>query len=248
MSCEDCAKAVIHTGTPTGTYETIGGVKTYVATPTGEYDKTNAILFLGDAFGLYTNALLISDSFAKSGFKTYFPDIVHEDPFLHGMETNPNFYAIFQEWFESHGDETTRALIDPVVKELKAAGIADLAVVGYCFGGKHAIDLAVENEVKVVAVSHPSRVEVPAALEGLLAHSKAPLLINACEFDMAWTAEYQAKATEILGSKYAPGFKQNYYLGCTHGFAIRAELSVPAQKAGLEGAFEETAKWFKKYL
>jgi hypothetical protein len=36
----------------TGKFEEIGGVKSYVATPTGEYPKEKAILFLPDVFGL----------------------------------------------------------------------------------------------------------------------------------------------------------------------------------------------------
>jgi hypothetical protein len=36
----------------TGKIEEIGGVKSYVATPAGEYPKEKAILFLPDAFGL----------------------------------------------------------------------------------------------------------------------------------------------------------------------------------------------------
>jgi hypothetical protein len=36
---------------PPGKFETIGGVYTYVATPTVDYPKDKAILFLTDVFG-----------------------------------------------------------------------------------------------------------------------------------------------------------------------------------------------------
>ena len=38
--------------TPTGTYEEINGIKTYVATPTTDYPKNKAILYISDVFGL----------------------------------------------------------------------------------------------------------------------------------------------------------------------------------------------------
>lgn len=37
---------------PTGTFEEIGGVRSYVATPTVEYPKDKAILYLTDIFGI----------------------------------------------------------------------------------------------------------------------------------------------------------------------------------------------------
>ena len=35
-----------------GTTQTIGGIETYVATPTGDYPKDKVVLYLLDAFGL----------------------------------------------------------------------------------------------------------------------------------------------------------------------------------------------------
>jgi hypothetical protein len=36
---------------PTGTIEVLNGVNAYVATPSGDYDKSRVLLFLADAFG-----------------------------------------------------------------------------------------------------------------------------------------------------------------------------------------------------
>lgn len=41
-----------HSGTPSGKIEIINGTAVYVALPTGDYDKTKALLFLTDVFGL----------------------------------------------------------------------------------------------------------------------------------------------------------------------------------------------------
>jgi hypothetical protein len=59
--------------------------------------------------------------------------------------------------------------------------------------------------------------------------------------------EAQAQLDEIFKG-YAPGYKRNFYDGWEHGFAVRGNLSNPKIKAGKEGAFEESVKWFKEYF
>ena len=95
---------------------------------------------------------------------------------------------------------------------------------------------------------------------------KAPLLINSCENDPTFPQDAQAKADELLGGgKFAPGYERTYWPGCTHGFAVRGDLvrlanvwssarltvcgsqSDPEVKAGKEGSFEATVKFFNGY-
>ncbi|KAJ3544414.1 hypothetical protein NMY22_g2779 [Coprinellus aureogranulatus] len=77
--------------------------------------------------------------------------------------------------------------------------------------------------------------------------SNVPLLINSCAFDVAFPHEAQGKADDILGGgKFIPGYKREYFEGCTHGFAIKGDLSNPKVKAGKEGAFASTVAWFKE--
>ncbi|KAJ7065364.1 chlorocatechol-degradation protein [Mycena amicta] len=76
--------------------------------------------------------------------------------------------------------------------------------------------------------------------------AKAPLLINSCTVDTQFPLEAQAKADEIF-KDFAPGYKREYFEGCTHGFAVRGDLSDPKVKAGKEGAFKATVEWFIKY-
>lgn len=67
--------------------------------------------------------------------------------------------------------------------------------------------------------------------------------------DKAFPTESQAKADEFFGAgKFAPGYKREYFEGCTHGFAVRGDTSDPKVKAGKEGAFRATVEWFIKYL
>lgn len=66
--CKDCVKGmcpspilrgpltfatgVVHEGTAEGKYETINGIKCYVATPSVDYPKDTVLLFLTDVFGI----------------------------------------------------------------------------------------------------------------------------------------------------------------------------------------------------
>ncbi|KAG6916187.1 hypothetical protein DXG01_008069 [Tephrocybe rancida] len=160
----------------------------------------------------------------------------------------PNTFDIAT-WFPGHTQEITRPILDKVLAALKEQGITTIGATGYCFGGRYCFDLAFDGLVQAVATSHPSLLQVPADLEKYLEKSKAPLLINSCTVDTQFPIESQAKADEILGNgKFAPGYKREYFDGCTHGFAVRGDLSDPKVKAGKEGAFKSTVEWFIKYL
>jgi hypothetical protein len=54
---------------------------------------------------------------------------------------------------------------------------------------------------------------------------------------------------DLLGNgAHAPGYTREYFPGCTHGFAVRGDLSKPEVKAGKEGAFKATVEFFIKHL
>jgi len=48
--------------------------------------------------------------------------------------------------------------------------------------------------------------------------------------------------------KFKPGYKREYFNGCTHGFAVRGDMNNPEVKAGKEGAFKASVEWFLKHL
>ncbi|KAJ6557891.1 dienelactone hydrolase [Mycena capillaripes] len=248
--CHDCFKGVTHEGTAEGKMETIGGVQCYVATPTVDYPKDKAILFLTDVFGLaLNNNLLLADDFARNGFKTIVPDIFNGDPI--DRDTFKSEAAPFdrEKWFAVHGEAHTRPPIDSVIAALKAEEVTAFAATGYCFGARYVVDLAFDNIIKVSAISHPSRLTMPDDMEKYAAVSTAPLLINSCTVDRAFPPEAQAQADAILGiGKFAPGYHREYFEGCKHGFAVRGDMSDPKVKAGKEGAFKACVDWFKKYL
>jgi dienelactone hydrolase len=246
--CKDCVKGVTHEGTPQGKWEEIGGVKSYVATPAGEYPKEKAILFLPDVFGAeLINARLLADDFAANGLKTIIPDYLEGDAIPADALNKGNFDL--PSWLAKHGPEKTRPPLDKVVEALKLQGVLDFAATGYCFGGRYTFDLAFDNIIKVSVVSHPSLLKVPEDLEKYISTSKAPLLINSCPVDTQFPPESSAQADEIFGNgKFAPGYKREYFEGCSHGFAVRGDMSDPNAKAGKEGAFKAAVEYILKYL
>ncbi|KAK7039354.1 dienelactone hydrolase endo-1,3,1,4-beta-D-glucanase [Favolaschia claudopus] len=244
--CDNCFIAVTHEGKPEGKIEKIGGIECYVATPTIPHPVERVVLLLTDIFGLAgQNNRLLPDDFARNGFKTIVPDLFSGDPIL--VEPPPNFDR--DKWSASHGPEQTRPIIDKVVAGLKEGGVVGIAGTGYCFGARYVFDLAFDGILKVSVVSHPSRLVIPDDLKKYATVSKAPLLINSCEVDKPFPLEAQAQADEILGGgKFAPGYRREYFAGCSHGFAVRGDMSDPLVKAGKEGAFKASVEWITQYL
>lgn len=62
-----CATGSLHTGTPTGRFETIHGLKTYVAdAPSGS--PKGIVVIIPDAFGIeLPNNQILADEYAKNG-------------------------------------------------------------------------------------------------------------------------------------------------------------------------------------
>ncbi|KAI0653150.1 alpha/beta-hydrolase [Cubamyces menziesii] len=244
--CSHCVAGVRHEGTPEGQFTKIGGVESYVATPSGDYPKDKVVLFLSDVFGIkLQNNLLLADDYARNGFKVVLPDLFEGDALPEDALNSGTFD--FATWLGKHNAERVAGITRDVISALKAEGVTSFAAIGFCFGARPAFDLAVANELAAVAVAHPSLLQIPADLEKYASQSKAPLLINSCEVDSQFPPEAQAKADEILGGgKFAPGYTRTYWDGCTHGFAVRGDISNPKVKAGKEGAFKATVEFLIK--
>ncbi|KDQ50689.1 hypothetical protein JAAARDRAFT_41769 [Jaapia argillacea MUCL 33604] len=248
--CEHCVSGVRHEGTPEGKLEAIGGVECYVATPSVDYPKDKVVLILPDVFGhVLINTQLLADDFARNGFKTIIPDNCNGDPApADGLSPGNTTGFDLGEWFAKHGADKARPPIDAVIAALKDQGVTRFGVNGYCWGARYCFDLAFENVVHVVASSHPSLIQ-PDDLKKYAETSKAPLLINSCEVDPQFPKEKQELADELFGNgKFAPGYERTYWDGCTHGFAVRGDISNPKVKVGKEGAFKATVEHFLKYL
>ncbi|KAG1823956.1 Alpha/Beta hydrolase protein [Suillus subaureus] len=246
--CKDCIQGVRHEGEPQGTLEIIDGVTCYVATPTVDYPKDKVILFLPDGFGIeLVNPKLLADDFATNGFKVIAVDYFNGDSLPADIMNSGSFNL--EAWLAKHGNEQTRPSLDKVIAVLKEEGVTKFGATGYCFGGRYTFDLAFDNVIQCAVVSHPSLLKVPNDLETYFSKSQAPLLINSCEVDQAFPTAAQAKADEIFGDgKFAPGYKREYFPGCTHGFAVRGDIKDPLVKAGKEGSFKAAVEFFLEHL
>ncbi|KAJ3996971.1 dienelactone hydrolase [Lentinula boryana] len=249
--CEDCIKGVRHEGNPEGKWETINGVESYIGTPSGEYQTDKVLLFICDVFGpQLPNAQLLVDDFARNGIKTVAPDLFEKDglPFdIFDSEEKRQSFDL-PSWFGRHGPAASRPLLDKVISALKAQGVTSFAATGYCYGGRLVFDLAFENITSVSIGNHPSLLKSPDDLDKYFTTSRVPLLLNTCTVDEQFPPPAQTQADAILGSgKFAPGYKREYFDGCTHGFAVRGDLSNPKVKAGKEGAFKASVDWLYQY-
>ncbi|VDC04521.1 unnamed protein product [Peniophora sp. CBMAI 1063] len=249
MSCEHCTQGVRHEGTPAGSYLDIAGVKCYIAEPSGEYDKTKAVIYLCDGFGFeLVNNRLLADDFARNGYKVVIPDLFEGEPVSPAIFDDPELRAHFDwpEWIGRHSPTHNLPRVKGVINALKIEGVSRLGATGYCYGGRIVFDLTFDGEIDVAATAHPSMLSVE-DLERYSSTVPIPLLINACEFDEAFGHDKQEKARELF-KNFKPGFDMHYFEECTHGFAIRGDLRDPKVKAGKERAFKNTVEWFWKYL
>ncbi|KAG6843012.1 hypothetical protein H0H93_002551, partial [Arthromyces matolae] len=103
-------------------WESVGGVNSYVATPTTEYPKDKVVLILTDVFG----PQLINS-------QTIVPDYLNGDAIpLDAFAPGSGFEL--PKWLEKHGAAETRPPLDKVLAALKEEGVTHIAASGYCFG------------------------------------------------------------------------------------------------------------------
>ncbi|KAH8922791.1 dienelactone hydrolase endo-1,3,1,4-beta-D-glucanase [Atractiella rhizophila] len=242
--CLHCKKGVTFEGTQMvcflfwiGTIKTINGVPTYVAKSKGWFPKTEALILLTDIFGLpLVNNKLLADDFANYGWDTFVPDYLNGDAVPADGLNDPNFNLTA--WSANHTEAVTLPVVLNLIEGLKQKGYNRFLTTGYCFGGKYAVRLAQRNDIKVSTMAHPSALVLPDDFNTLLEKSKVPIQINSAELDNAFNLTSQALVDSLMGDgKYKPGYNRTFFKGVAHGFAVRANLSNPIEKAAKEGAF-----------
>ncbi|GAA6061683.1 hypothetical protein JCM10212_005975 [Sporobolomyces blumeae] len=240
-----CVQGFIHEGKPVGNIEEVGGVRTYVSLPKGDYDKSQALLFFTDIFGVDTmpNGLLLADSFAANGFATYVVDYLKGDPA--SFEKFNDGSLDLMEWLGRHSPkDVARPLVDKVQDALKGQGVKKLGCVSFCYGGRIAVDKVLDGTIDVAVTAHPSLLEVPKDMEALKTKD-TPLLFNCASEDVMFTRDLQAQAKEILKDQKNYSFI-DYEGG--HGFAIRGDPSDPKQRKSADDCFKNSVEFLKKHL
>ena len=84
MSCPQCFSGHVNPGTPTGRWDTIHGLRTYIAEPSARKPALGIIVIIPDAFGVeFVNNQILADHYASAAqYLVYLPD------FMNGQLTN----------------------------------------------------------------------------------------------------------------------------------------------------------------
>ncbi|OAG37337.1 hypothetical protein AYO21_08414 [Fonsecaea monophora] len=93
MSCPECFRGTVHTRTqPTGGFQNLGGIRTYIAGGSDPTRSKSTIIYLPDAFSLrLVNNMILADKYAElTGCRVLIPDIV----FNNGL--NPDIFPYME--------------------------------------------------------------------------------------------------------------------------------------------------------
>ncbi|MCJ1251284.1 hypothetical protein MMC30_008515 [Trapelia coarctata] len=251
-----CTVGVKHEGEPTGTFEVIEDIETYIALPpstTPTPHPHTALLLLTDVIGhRFPNAQLIADQLAQNGYPTYIPDLFFGDAIPLNRPANYDLQAWLkglptatnpQGEGKGHAVERTEPVVRALVRHLREElGVKNLGVLGYCFGAKYAIRALGDGGADAAFVAHPSWV----AAEEVRA-IKGPLSIAAAETDRIFPAEKRHETEGILGEVGRP-WQVCLYSGVEHGFAVRGEVGKKDARFAKERAFVQAVAWFDEWL
>ncbi|KAL8392078.1 hypothetical protein RB595_002324 [Gaeumannomyces hyphopodioides] len=180
---------------------------------------------------------------------------------IRGSVTTPRVHAFFQALRRS----TATSSSSPTTAAATAAPPSGkVGVVGFCWGGRHAIDLCgVEAEAETETeggrrplvdcgfTAHPSMVKIPDALERV----RVPLSVANGDNDAFMGRDKMATLKRVLeGVRDGEGGSGSgsrvhevvVYEGAIHGFAVRGNPADPRQaEMGLK-AEDQAVSWFRR--
>jgi len=122
-----------------------------------------------------------------------------------------------------------------------------LGAAGYCWGGKHVVNLAYGKRVgsgksliDVAFVAHPSHLAIPDEIEKV----KQPFSIAVGDNDLALKPPEVNQIKDILDRKENVRSDVTIYPGARHGFAVRSNPGVEKEKRQGEEAQEQAINCF----
>ncbi|KAG9498336.1 hypothetical protein J7337_011233 [Fusarium musae] len=224
MSCPQCFSGHVNPGAPTGRWDTVHGLRTYIATPPAGKSPKAIIVIIPDAFGVdFVNNQILADHYASAAdYLVYLPD------FMNG-----------------------RRGMGSVLQHKDAA--LPVGIAGFCWGGLHTVRLT-HNTVETKTDSgraladafftaHPSSVDVAQDIGNVA----RPLSIAIGDDDAVMGMKQVRQAESILEGKDVDT-SVVIYPGAKHGFSIRASRAEPDSKETrqAEEAEEQAIAWFKR--
>jgi dienelactone hydrolase len=121
---------------------------------------------------------------------------------------------------------------------------------GFCWGGKHALNLAhVPKDadtplVNAVFTGHPSAVVFPSEFESI----KQPVSIAIGDKDFVMPLPKVEEMTRVLETLDGVDTEVRVYPGAGHGFCVRAGLMDQEVEQHSKDAEDQAVAWFRQYL
>lgn len=183
----------------------------------------------------------LADSFARAGYLTIAPDLFN-NAHATGDINVPGFNT--SAFIAAHGPDVTDPIIAKAIDHARTKlGVKKIGLTGYCFGGRYAFRFVSAGKGGDAAfTAHPSLLgdeEVKAVV--------GPVAIAAAETDSMLNAARRGEVEKLLVGAKVP-YQVSLYSGTSHGFGVRANVSVPVQKFGKEEAFLQAVRWFDQWL
>jgi dienelactone hydrolase len=223
-----------------GTYEDIGGYKTYV---TGPADATKAILVIYDIFGFFDQTIQGADILAysddKQKYKVYIPDWFKGKPCPIEIypPDNDDKKKQLGDFFGTYPPPKIADLVPGYAKAIQDSNssVSKLAILGYCWGGK-VVALSVKastNPFSIAASIHPAMVD-PADAEGVT----VPFILLASKEEPDEPVKKFEDALQV--AKHVETFKDQI-----HGWmAARADLEDARVKEEYERGYKTVLTFF----
>ncbi|TBU38236.1 alpha/beta-hydrolase [Dichomitus squalens] len=237
-----CFCTVQHVGEKRGTIETVAGVETYVSRPK-DGSNTKIVLFFADVFGpIYINSQLIMDYWADNGYLVVGLDYFEDDSMTkHPDREAPGFD--YKEWIAGKKARAPQ-LVGPWVEAIRrdfGGPDTKYVCVGYCFGAPYVCEYLTKDWIVAGAFGHPAFLN-----EDHIRNVKKPLLLSCAEIDHTFPLDARRKAEDILVENKATYFIQ-VFGSVQHGFALRADPSIPVQKWAREESARSILNWFNHF-
>ncbi|GAX81664.1 hypothetical protein CEUSTIGMA_g9092.t1 [Chlamydomonas eustigma] len=256
-----CCSGTTQMGTPTGTVSKMAGVDCYVAKPSSP--TTTAVILGTDVFGYaIPNPRLQADLFAAKGIHCVVPDVFNGKPMSYSLmasmdnlsSNKASFFTKASSIFSllwnavpfmfSNKTQTAAAIIKRTGAALRAdmPDIKHVFVVGYCWGGAAAVQLAGEADhgLSGIVSAHPGQFKNPADLVAM----RVPTLMQMSGVDMLYKDADKAVIQKAVLARN-DGSQYILYPDVNHGFAIRADQTVPHQKEMKDKAFNDAVAFIQ---
>ncbi|KAI0104354.1 Alpha/Beta hydrolase protein [Daldinia grandis] len=230
--------------TAKGTYEELGGFKSYV---TGPKEATKGIITIFDIFGFYPQTLQGADILATSDhsqqYKVFIPDWFNGEPaplswFPPDTEEKQKNLGAF---FQKNSPPSVAAKVPDYVNAVSAKypEIKNWAILGFCWGGKvvSLVTSKPDTVFKAGVEAHPAMVD-PADAENI----KVPLALLASKDEPP--EDVKKFEQNLKGPKHVETFSDQI-----HGWmAARSDLENERVKAEYTRGYEIVLKFLSKHV